>query len=94
MVILIPRASASEYSHHYSGYKIHKFDLMQFYLKHLEFSKVLTDTPVILKDMFNEKFTFKQSNLRKSHATRLKSVNKMPFILYHSVFLSLTGVKC
>ena len=34
-----------------------EFDAIQFYLNHLQFSKVLTDTTVILKEMLNEKST-------------------------------------
>ena len=66
--------------------KIQEFYVIQFYLNHLQFSNVSTDTTVILKEkMLNEKSTkpfniLHQSNLRKSHATRLKSMNKIPFI--------------
>ena len=65
----------------------------KFYLNHLQLSKVSTDTTVILKDkMLNEKSTqpfnifniLHQTNIRKSHAKRLKSItiNKIPFIDY------------
>ena len=65
----------------------------KFYLNYLQFSKVSTDTTVILKDkMLNEKSTqpfnifniLHQTNTRKSHAKRLKSItiNKIPFIDY------------
>ena len=38
--------------------KIPEFDIIQFYLNHLQFSNVSTDTIVILKEkMLNEKST-------------------------------------
>ena len=38
--------------------KIQEFDVIQFYLNHLQFSNVSTDTTVILKEkMLNEKST-------------------------------------
>ena len=58
---------------------------MTFYLNHLQFSHVSSDTTVTLKEkMLNEKVTplsniLHQPNLRKSHAARFKSTNKIPF---------------
>ena len=64
--------------------------ISMFYLNHLQFPSVSTDTTIILNDkILNEKFTkftklsiFHWWNLIKSHATRLKSTNKIPFITY------------
>ena len=68
----------------------------KYYLNHLQFSNVSTDKTVILKDkMLNEKSTqplnifniLHQTNIRKSHAKRLKSItiNKISFIDYKTI---------
>ena len=51
--------SPNEYLRHYSGYKnTNSSTLSMFYLKHLQFSKVLTDLTVFLKEkIMNLKFT-------------------------------------
>ena len=57
----------------------------KFYLNHLHFSNVSTDTTVLLEDKMSEKFMqlfniLHQSNLKKSHAAILKSMNEMRLI--------------
>ena len=43
---------------HFHVKKIQEFDVIHFYLNHLQFSNVSTDTTVILKEkMLNEKST-------------------------------------
>ena len=60
--------------------------LSRLYLNHLQFSNVLIDKRVILKDkMCDEKFAnfltfYTSTKLGKLHAVRLKSMNKIPFI--------------
>ena len=68
-----------------------------FCLYHLHFSNVSTDTILALKDKtLNENFTelFKISNhwnVCKSHVTKLKSTNKIPFIWQKNTYVVSKG---
>ena len=60
-------------------------------LNHFHFPNILTDTAVILEDkVLKNLHNFKvwnQWNLRKMHATRLKSMNNIPFIWWSNAYV-------
>ena len=60
-------------------------------LNHFHFPNILTDTAVILEDkVLKNLHNFKvwnQWNLRKMHATRLKSINNIPFIWWSNAYV-------
>ena len=70
--------SVNQYLRHNLGYK-YKIQVIRHNQVYFSFSKVSTDTTVIVKEkMLNEKFTFCfkitiKWNLTKPHVTRLKS---------------------
>ena len=77
--------------------KYKEFDVIQVLFKASSFFNALTVGTIILMDkIMNEKFTllfniWTQLNLRKSYATRLKSLNKILFLWWNNAYVISKG---